>query len=142
MSQSEGYGLHPCRMSLLAGSVQTADMYCDDPGVWFFHCHINDHIAAGMKTFYTVSSNGLIQAGAGGVLLSPMHRPPPAASMHGLTKTTALLLSSTCCGEGQNINSALWWLQCAASAVATQLLGNSRGTASLLGRCTGASVYM
>ena len=47
----------PCahRINLLAGSVQTADMLCDNPGNWFFHCHINDHIAAGMKTIYTVS---------------------------------------------------------------------------------------
>lgn len=57
-----------CRIGLLAGSVQTADMFCDDPGIWFFHCHINDHIAAGMKTFYTVSPDGLIQAGAGDLL--------------------------------------------------------------------------
>lgn len=61
-------------MSLLAGSVQTADMYCDDPGVWFFHCHINDHIAAGMKTFYTVSPDGLVQAGAGDLLVSPLQK--------------------------------------------------------------------
>lgn len=52
-------------MNLLAGSVQTADMLCDNPGIWFFHCHINDHIAAGMKTQYTVSPNGLIPANAG-----------------------------------------------------------------------------
>ena len=61
-----------CRMGLLAGSVQTADMFCDDPGMWFFHCHINDHIAAGMKTTYNVSPNGLIQAGAGDLLFQQL----------------------------------------------------------------------
>ena len=43
---------------MLAGSVQTADMLCDNAGNWFFHCHINDHIAAGMKTIYTVTRIG------------------------------------------------------------------------------------
>ena len=55
-------------MGLLAGSVQTADMLCDNPGTWFFHCHINDHIAAGMKTTYSVSPDGAIQAGEGDAL--------------------------------------------------------------------------
>ena len=86
-------------MSLLAGSVQTADMYCDDPGVWFFHCHINDHIAAGMKTFYTVSPNGLIQAGAGEHLHSQMQKPSAAAFhtylLHCPSTLTVLLTLST-----------------------------------------------
>jgi FtsP/CotA-like multicopper oxidase with cupredoxin domain len=24
----------------------------DDPGIWLFHCHVNDHISAGMLTRY------------------------------------------------------------------------------------------
>jgi hephaestin len=32
----------------------TADMVPDDPGIWLFHCHVNDHITAGMITRYQV----------------------------------------------------------------------------------------
>ena len=28
----------------------------DDPGIWLLHCHINDHIAAGMSTRYQIVS--------------------------------------------------------------------------------------
>ena len=58
-------GMLARRMNLLAGSVQTADMLCDNPGIWFFHCHINDHIAAGMKTTYTVNQLGPTQVSTG-----------------------------------------------------------------------------
>lgn len=30
----------PCRLSLLSGSVRTRDMLADNPGTWFFHCHV------------------------------------------------------------------------------------------------------
>ncbi|CAL8466619.1 g6155 [Coccomyxa elongata] len=42
------------QLSLLAGSIRTGDMLPDNPGTWFFHCHVNDHISAGMKTVYEV----------------------------------------------------------------------------------------
>ena len=32
-----------------------ADMVPDDPGIWLFHCHVNDHINAGMLTRYRVT---------------------------------------------------------------------------------------
>jgi len=35
-------------------SMVTADMVPDDPGTWLFHCHVNDHISAGMVTRYRV----------------------------------------------------------------------------------------
>jgi Multicopper oxidase len=28
----------------------------DDPGIWLFHCHVNDHIRGGMPTRYQVLS--------------------------------------------------------------------------------------
>jgi hephaestin len=31
-----------------------ADMEPDDAGTWLFHCHVNDHIRAGMLTRYRV----------------------------------------------------------------------------------------
>lgn len=32
----------------------TADMVPDRAGVWMFHCHVSDHMAAGMMTHYEV----------------------------------------------------------------------------------------
>lgn len=32
----------------------TADMVPDNPGIWLFHCHASDHMAAGMLAFYQV----------------------------------------------------------------------------------------
>jgi len=39
---------------LLPAQMVVADMAPDDPGVWLFHCHVNDHIRAGMLTRYQV----------------------------------------------------------------------------------------
>jgi hephaestin len=41
-------------VSLLPASMVVADMVPDNPGVWLFHCHVNDHITAGMLTRYEV----------------------------------------------------------------------------------------
>jgi FtsP/CotA-like multicopper oxidase with cupredoxin domain len=32
----------------------TVDMKADNPGTWQFHCHVNDHISAGMISLYEV----------------------------------------------------------------------------------------
>jgi len=40
--------------SLLPAEMVVADMTVDDPGIWLFHCHVNDHIAAGMMTRFQV----------------------------------------------------------------------------------------
>ena len=34
----------------------TADMVPDDPGTWLFHCHVNDHISAGMLVRYRITN--------------------------------------------------------------------------------------
>jgi FtsP/CotA-like multicopper oxidase with cupredoxin domain len=39
---------------LLPMSMKVADMVPDNPGTWLFHCHVNDHILAGMQATYTV----------------------------------------------------------------------------------------
>ena len=39
---------------LMPASMKTADMVPDNPGVWLLHCHVNDHIIAGMQALYTV----------------------------------------------------------------------------------------
>jgi FtsP/CotA-like multicopper oxidase with cupredoxin domain len=39
---------------LLPMSMKIADMVPDNPGTWLYHCHVNDHILAGMQATYTV----------------------------------------------------------------------------------------
>ncbi|MGH9701424.1 MAG: multicopper oxidase domain-containing protein, partial [Candidatus Acidiferrales bacterium] len=41
-------------VSLLQAQMMTVDMVPDDPGTWLFHCHVDDHMAAGMSAFYKV----------------------------------------------------------------------------------------
>ena len=47
-------GMRTDVVQLLPGSMMVADMQPDDPGIWLFHCHVNDHIIAGMLTRYRV----------------------------------------------------------------------------------------
>jgi manganese oxidase len=42
--------------SLLPAQMVVADMTPDASGIWLFHCHVNDHIAAGMMTRFQVVS--------------------------------------------------------------------------------------
>ena len=42
-------------VSLLPAGMLTADMVPDNKGTWLFHCHVNDHLAAGMLTRYRLS---------------------------------------------------------------------------------------
>jgi len=39
---------------LAAAMMVTVDMVPDNPGIWMFHCHISDHLAAGMHAHYQV----------------------------------------------------------------------------------------
>jgi FtsP/CotA-like multicopper oxidase with cupredoxin domain len=41
-------------IELLPGSMATVDMLADNPGTWMFHCHVSDHMEAGMMAVYTV----------------------------------------------------------------------------------------
>jgi manganese oxidase len=41
-------------LSLLPAAHATVDMHPDNPGIWMYHCHVNDHIEAGMMGHYTV----------------------------------------------------------------------------------------
>jgi len=40
---------------LLPASLLSANMVPDDPGTWLYHCHVNDHILAGMMALYNVA---------------------------------------------------------------------------------------
>ena len=42
-------------VELLPGSMKTVDMTPDNPGTWLLHCHVNDHITAGMMALFTVT---------------------------------------------------------------------------------------
>jgi FtsP/CotA-like multicopper oxidase with cupredoxin domain len=41
-------------IELLPGSMETVDMLADNPGSWMFHCHVEDHMEAGMMAIYTI----------------------------------------------------------------------------------------
>lgn len=41
-------------IELLPGSMATVDMLADNPGTWMFHCHVEDHMEAGMMAVYTI----------------------------------------------------------------------------------------
>jgi hephaestin len=41
---------------LFPASLEADDMVPDDVGTWLFHCHVGDHITAGMLALYTVTN--------------------------------------------------------------------------------------
>jgi hephaestin len=47
-------GMRMDTISLLPATMVTAEMAPDDVGTWLFHCHVNDHIRAGMNSRYRV----------------------------------------------------------------------------------------
>lgn len=42
-------------VNLLPATMVTGDMVPDNAGTWLFHCHVNDHLTAGMVTRYRVT---------------------------------------------------------------------------------------
>ncbi|HVW35436.1 MAG TPA: multicopper oxidase domain-containing protein [Acidimicrobiia bacterium] len=47
-------GMRTDVVSLLPAAMVVADMVPDDRGTWLYHCHVGDHIHAGMLSLYTV----------------------------------------------------------------------------------------
>lgn len=41
-------------IELLPASMKVADMIPDSPGIWLYHCHVEDHMMAGMTARYEV----------------------------------------------------------------------------------------
>lgn len=41
--------------SVIPAETKTLDLEADNPGTWMYHCHVNDHILAGMMTRFTVA---------------------------------------------------------------------------------------
>ncbi|HEU0304375.1 MAG TPA: multicopper oxidase domain-containing protein [Gaiellaceae bacterium] len=48
-------GMRSDIIELLPASMKVADMVPDDPGIWLYHCHVNDHIDAGMLARFQVT---------------------------------------------------------------------------------------
>ncbi len=48
-------GMRADVVSVLPAEMLTADMQPDNVGNWLFHCHVNDHIVAGMQAVFTVT---------------------------------------------------------------------------------------
>lgn len=48
-------GMRSDVLAVLPATMVTADMVPDDPGTWLYHCHVNDHILAGMLALYTIA---------------------------------------------------------------------------------------
>jgi FtsP/CotA-like multicopper oxidase with cupredoxin domain len=51
-------GMRTDTVSLLPATMVTTDMVPDNPGIWQFHCHVSDHIVAGMLARYQVLAPG------------------------------------------------------------------------------------
>ncbi|KAG7322312.1 hypothetical protein KOW79_013658 [Hemibagrus wyckioides] len=45
---------------LIPGTFQTLELVADTEGTWLLHCHVDDHIRAGMETTYSIKSSGAI----------------------------------------------------------------------------------
>ena len=41
-------------IEVFPGGMVTADMLADNPGTWLLHCHVADHLNAGMMATYTI----------------------------------------------------------------------------------------
>jgi FtsP/CotA-like multicopper oxidase with cupredoxin domain len=55
-------GMRTDMVELLPMSMKVLDMVPDDTGIWLFHCHVNDHIKAGMLALFTVEKNNQTQS--------------------------------------------------------------------------------
>jgi FtsP/CotA-like multicopper oxidase with cupredoxin domain len=49
-------GMRSDMIQLMPGMMTVSDMVPDDAGTWLFHCHVNDHIVAGMQMRYRVTT--------------------------------------------------------------------------------------
>lgn len=49
---------------LFPGTFQTVEMVAANPGTWLLHCHVTDHIHAGMETTYTIEAGDRLPASA------------------------------------------------------------------------------
>eukprot|EP00079_Xenopus_tropicalis_P012612 XP_002939767.2 PREDICTED: hephaestin-like protein 1 [Xenopus tropicalis] len=57
---------------LFPGTFQTIELVADNPGTWLLHCHVSDHIHAGMETVFTVKKSGKTILGNGSTTKTPI----------------------------------------------------------------------
>lgn len=43
-------------VDLFPGTFEIVEMVASNPGTWLLHCHVADHVHAGMETLFTVLS--------------------------------------------------------------------------------------
>nr|XP_033500237.1 hephaestin-like protein 1 isoform X1 [Epinephelus lanceolatus] len=51
---------------LFPGTFQTVEMVAGNPGTWLLHCHVTDHIHAGMETTFTIEEKSSHASGTEG----------------------------------------------------------------------------
>ncbi|KAM6383174.1 ferroxidase HEPHL1 [Alca torda] len=52
---------------LFPGTFQTVELVAENPGTWLLHCHVADHIHAGMETTYTINKSERESPSEGGL---------------------------------------------------------------------------
>ena len=79
-------GMRMDTVSLLPAGMIVADMKPDNPGIWLFHCHVNDHLTAGMIAATRSSPNhsDTVPATSGLALQMDDAPQPPLRGGHGL----------------------------------------------------------
>lgn len=59
---------------LIPGTFQTVELVALNPGTWLLHCHVTDHIHAGMETTFTIQNRrgqgGQQAMGVGGFFIA------------------------------------------------------------------------
>ncbi|KAL7842550.1 hypothetical protein SRHO_G00242390 [Serrasalmus rhombeus] len=53
---------------LFPGTFQTVELVAGTPGTWLLHCHVTDHIHAGMETTFTIFNAGSRHTGNNGYM--------------------------------------------------------------------------
>jgi len=85
--ESAGGAFRTDSIALLPRQIKTADMVAHAAGRWLFHCHVTDHIEAGMLAVYDAAPRAgaslsewlpVFPAGSTGADATPLPQPPPA----------------------------------------------------------------
>lgn len=58
-------------VELLPASMHVGDMVADNPGTWLLHCHVGDHMMAGMYTTFTIGNPGAVASRTPGADVGP-----------------------------------------------------------------------
>uniref|UniRef100_A0A8C3BYA2 ferroxidase n=1 Tax=Cairina moschata TaxID=8855 RepID=A0A8C3BYA2_CAIMO len=86
---------------LFPGTFQTVELVAENPGTWLLHCHVADHIHAGMETTYTINKSGEVPE---------IH--PETLRDFGLTNFFLCLHSTGSPFRRSSHNCSLWYHHC------------------------------